>query len=197
MVFWPNPCESMACELLRSKIVEVCAGRLVNIASRSSCFGRRAVSCHFAVAASAFIALIDWNSFSATTARKLPSRTTLTTPGSFSTAAVPHSVCCPQILDRQTKPPCCFRNQKFARLRRRILDRGAAVLHGVAACRIALVRGQARVRRRHLEGFEGNIELLSRDLLKRRLEALTEFGLAREHLNTAIGVDADPRVEIG
>ena len=54
--------------------------------SRSSCFGRLAVSFHFAAAASAFIALIDWNSFSATTARKLPSRTIFTTPGSFSTA---------------------------------------------------------------------------------------------------------------
>ena len=107
------------------------------------------------------------------------------------------TVCRPQILGRQTKPPCCFCNQQFARLRRRILDRGAAVLHGVAACRIALVRGQARVRRRHLEGFKGNVQLLSRDLLKRCLEALTEFGLAREHLNPAIGVDADPRVEIG
>ena len=107
------------------------------------------------------------------------------------------TVCCPQILDRQTKPPCCFRNQQFARLRRCILDRGAAVLHGVAACRIALVRGQARVRRRHLEGIKSNVQLLGRDLLKRCLEALTEFGLAREYLDTAVGVDADPRVEIG
>jgi hypothetical protein len=89
MVFWP------AAEALpRSKMVVFCDGRLVNTASRSSCFGRLAVSFHFVAAASAFIALIDWNSFSATTARKLPSRTILTTPGSFSTAEVSHSVSC-------------------------------------------------------------------------------------------------------
>src|SRR2546429_35141 len=103
MVFWPA-----TAGLLRSKMVVSCEGRLVNTLSRSSCFGRFAVSCHFAAAASAFIALIDWNSFSATTARKLPSRTTLTTP-------------------------CCFCHQQFTHLCRRILDRGAAVLHGVAA----------------------------------------------------------------
>jgi hypothetical protein len=75
-------------------MVVFCEGKPVKTRGRSFWFGRLAVSCHFAAVASAFIALIDWNSFSATTARKLPSRTTLTTPGSFSTAAVSHSVSC-------------------------------------------------------------------------------------------------------
>ena len=64
---------------------------LVSTRGRSSCSGKVAVSSHFAAAASARIALIAWNSLSATTARKLPSRTTLTTPGIFSTAAVSQS----------------------------------------------------------------------------------------------------------
>src|SRR6476469_9693994 len=57
MVFTP-----VAAGLLRSKIVVLCEGRLVSTLSRSSCFGRLAVSFHFAAAASAFIALTDWNS---------------------------------------------------------------------------------------------------------------------------------------
>ncbi len=87
MVFWPTADGS-----LRSKMVESLDGRLVSMRGRSSCFGRPGVSRHFAAADSARIALIDWNSFSATTARKLPLRMTLTTPGSFSTADVSHSV---------------------------------------------------------------------------------------------------------
>ncbi len=89
MVFWPT-----ADGLLCSKMVESCDGRLVRTRSKSSCFGRLGVSFHFAAADSAFIALIAWNSFLAATARKLPSRTTFTTPGSFSTALGSQSVNC-------------------------------------------------------------------------------------------------------
>jgi hypothetical protein len=75
-------------------MVESCDGSAVTTDARSSCFGRCAFSCHFAATDSAFIALIDWNSLVATTARKLPSRTTLTTPGIFSTADVSQSISC-------------------------------------------------------------------------------------------------------
>ncbi len=70
-----------AAGLLCSKIVESFDGRRVSTLSRSSCFGRLAVSFHFAAADSTRIALIAWNSLDATTARKLPSRTILTHAG--------------------------------------------------------------------------------------------------------------------
>jgi len=57
--------------------------RPVRTASRSSCFGRLAVSFHFAAADSALHGLDRLEFLLVTTARKLPSRTTLTKPGIF------------------------------------------------------------------------------------------------------------------
>ncbi len=48
-----------------------------------------------------------------------------------------------------------------------------------------------------LQRGKGNVKLLGRNLLKRRLEALAEFGLAGEYGNAAITVDPDPGIEIG
>ncbi len=100
-----------------------------------------------------------------------------------------------EILRRQIEPPRGFRDQQRAHLRGGILDRGAAVLHRVAAGGVAFIGGAACIGRDHLQRCEGNVELFGGDLLKRRLETLTEFDLAGEDRDAAVGVDANPGIE--
>ena len=100
-----------------------------------------------------------------------------------------------EIFDRQIATPRGFRHQKLADLRRRVLDRGAAVLHGLAAGRVALIGGAVRIGRDDLERRKGNVEFFGGDLLKRGLETLPQLGLAGEHRDAAIGIDADPGIQ--
>ena len=100
-----------------------------------------------------------------------------------------------QILGRQIETLRRLRDQKRAHLRRRVLDRGAAVLHRMAAGGVAFIRGQAGIGRDDLQRCKGNVEFFGRDLLERGLEALAEFGLAGEHGDAAVGIDPDPGIE--
>ena len=100
-----------------------------------------------------------------------------------------------QIFSRQTETPRGFREQKFTRLRGRVLNRGAAVLHGMAAGGVLFVGGQVRIGCDDFERFKSNVQLLSRDLLEGRLESLAEFGLAGEHRDAAVGIDANPGIQ--
>ena len=50
-----------------------------------------------------------------------------------------------QIFRRQIEPPRGFRDQKLAHLRGRVLDRGAAVLHRMAAGGVAFIGGAAGI----------------------------------------------------
>src|SRR5580704_6739320 len=67
----------------------------------------------------------------------------------------------------------------------------------MAAGGVALIGGAARIGRNHLDGFEGNVEFLGRDLLEGGLKTLAEFDLAGEGRDAAVGVDADPGIQIG
>src|SRR3984957_13632398 len=99
------------------------------------------------------------------------------------------------MFSRHIETPGRLRDQKLAGLRGRVEDRGAAVLHGMAASRIALIGGTAGIGGDDRQRLEGNIEFFGGDLLKGSLEALTEFGFAGEHRDAAIGVDTNPGVE--
>ena len=61
-------------------------------------------------------------------------------------------------------------------------DRGAAVLHRMAAGGVAFVRRCSSVSAvTSFSDAKGNVELFGGDLLERGLDALSEFGLAGEH----------------
>ena len=60
-----------------------------------------------------------------------------------------------EIFSRHIETPRRFRDQKFAGLRCRIQDRGAAVLHGMAAGRIALIGGAAGIGGDDLSDLKG------------------------------------------
>ena len=86
-------------------------------------------------------------------------------------------------------------NEDLAGLRRGVQDRGAAILHRVAARGVALVRGKRRVGGDELDGVHVHRELLGCDLQDRGLDALAKLGLAGEDGDAAIGADTQPRVE--
>ena len=67
----------------------------------------------------------------------------------------------------------------------------------MAAGGVAFVGGAAGIGGDDLDRLEGNIELFGGDLQERGLDALAEFDLAGEDRDRAVGVDADPGVEIG
>ena len=100
-----------------------------------------------------------------------------------------------QIFNRQIETPRRLCDEKLAHLCGGILDRGAAVLCRIAAGCIAFVGGEARIGGHDLQRLEGNVELLCGDLLEGGLETLTEFGLAGEHSNAAVGIDANPGIQ--
>jgi hypothetical protein len=104
---------------------------------------------------------------------------------------------CVQGFSRHPEPLRRESDQDLAHLGGGVHDRGAAVLHRMAAGRIALVGGAARIGRhdRHAGGVDA--ELFGRDLDQRRLDPLPELGLAGEHRDLAVRVDADPGVEHG
>ena len=66
----------------------------------------------------------------------------------------------------------------------------------MAAGGIAFVGGAARIGRDYFQRREGDIEFFRGDLLKGGLETLAEFGLAGERGDAAVGIDADPGIEI-
>ena len=88
-----------------------------------------------------------------------------------------------------------LRDQKPPHLRRGMHDRGAGILHGVAAGGVAFVGGARGVRRHDRQPGKIGIQLLGGDLQQRRLDALPELGLAGEHGDGAIGIDANPGIE--
>ena len=85
--------------------------------------------------------------------------------------------------------------RQLARLRRRVADRRAAVLHRLAARGVALVRRARRVGGDQRDAGGVDDELLGGDLDERGLDALAELGLAREDRDASVCVDAHPRVE--
>ena len=60
-------------------------------------------------------------------------------------------------------------------------DSCAAVLHGVAAGGVTLVRRKRRVGGDEAQCVEFDVELFGGDLQKRGFDALTQFGFAGEH----------------
>ena len=82
-------------------------------------------------------------------------------------------------------------------MRRGVLDRGAAILHRVAAGGIAFIGGQLGVGGDDLQRRKGNVEFFGGDLLERGLETLAKLGLAGEHRDRAVGIDPYPGIEVG
>ena len=75
-------------------------------------------------------------------------------------------------------------------------DRGAAVLHRVAAGGEALVRRAAGIGGDQLDGARGQVEPLGRDLQQRRLQPLAQLGLAGEHRHMAVRRHPDPGIQL-
>src|ERR1700730_6323566 len=103
----------------------------------------------------------------------------------------------PQALRRYCKPFYRLRFEQLANLGSGMPDGGAAVLHGMAARRETLVGRTCGIRGHESRPCKGHVELIGRNLQQRRLEALSELGLASEHGDAAIGIDADPGIQKG
>ena len=86
-------------------------------------------------------------------------------------------------------------DQDLAGLSRRVHDRGAAVLHRLAARGIALVGGLRGIGCDQLDRRDRNRQLLGGNLDQRRLDALTDLRLACEDGDDALGIDPHPGVE--
>ena len=71
------------------------------------------------------------------------------------------------------------------------------ILHGVAAGGVTLIGVGAVSAVTSLMRLESDVELFRGDLLERRLDALAELGFAGEDGDRAVGVDADPGIQIG
>src|SRR5258707_3497532 len=69
---------------------------------------------------------------------------------------------------RQIEAPRGLGKKKFTRLRGGVLNRGTAVLHGMAAGGVLFVGGQAGVGGKDSQRFESKIPFLTPDLLKKR-----------------------------
>ena len=89
-----------------------------------------------------------------------------------------------------------FGDKNLPHLCRSVHDRGAGILHGMAAGGVALIRGQRRVCGDELDVIELDVELFRGNLHERRLDALAELGFAGEYGDRAVRVDADPGVEV-
>jgi hypothetical protein len=74
-------------------------------------------------------------------------------------------------------------------------DRGGGILHRVAAGGVALVGGQLGVGGDQAQDRRIEAELLRGDLDQRRLDPLAEFGLAGEHRDAAVRIEADPGID--
>ena len=75
-------------------------------------------------------------------------------------------------------------------------QRGAAVLDRLAAGRLAFVRRLAGIAGDHLDACERQVQLLGRDLGEGGENPLPQLDLAGEDGRRAVGVDADPAVEL-
>jgi hypothetical protein len=106
------------------------------------------------------------------------------------------AVCGLELVRRHGKAARRLGHEDRASLGRGVHDRGAAVLHRLAARREAFVRGLAGIRGHQLERAERHVELLCRHLQEGGLDALTKFGLAGEDGDAAVGGDADPRIQV-
>src|SRR5262249_34404807 len=87
-------------------------------------------------------------------------------------------------------------DQQRARLCRGIANRSAAILHGMTARGVTLVRGECCVGRDEVNGLGRDREFLGGDLSEGRLDALPELALAGEDRDRAALVDANPRIEL-
>jgi hypothetical protein len=67
----------------------------------------------------------------------------------------------------------------------------------MAAGRIALVRCARSIGRDQPQAIDRQGEFLGGDLQQRRLDALSQFGFARENRNAAVTAEPDPGIEIG
>src|SRR5579883_3177041 len=67
----------------------------------------------------------------------------------------------------------------------------------MAAGCIALIGRQGRIGSHDFQRRKGYIELLGRDLLECRLEALAQLGLAGERRDRAVRIDSYPGIQIG
>ena len=85
--------------------------------------------------------------------------------------------------------------QQTPDLGRRVQDRGAAVLHGVAAGGEALVRCADGIGGNQFDLGRRDIQLFSRHLQQGGGKPLPQFGLAGEHRHPAVRRDANPRVQ--
>jgi len=86
-------------------------------------------------------------------------------------------------------------DQQRTRLRRGIHDRGAAVLHRMAAGGVAFVRGQRRIGRDEADHARRDDQFLGRQLDEGGLQSLAQFGLAGEDGDVAAAADPDPGIE--
>ena len=98
-------------------------------------------------------------------------------------------------LGRHFQPSPGLIDQERAHLGGGIENGRPAVLQGMTAGGVAFIRRKTGIGSDQLERLEIDIELLGRDLQKRRLDALAEFGLARENRDGVVGTDADPGIE--
>ena len=78
-----------------------------------------------------------------------------------------------------------------------VAQRGAAVLHRVAAGRITFVRGARGVGGDQADAARVHLQFLGRHLQQGGLDALPQFGLAGEDGDGVVCLDADPGVEPG
>ena len=100
-----------------------------------------------------------------------------------------------QAVGRQIETRRGHADQHLAHLRCRIHDRGAAVLHRIAARGIALV-GRARcVSGDEPDACRADDELFRGELNERGLDALAELDLAGKDGDDSVRIDADPGVE--
>ena len=86
-------------------------------------------------------------------------------------------------------------DQDFARLRRGVADRRAAVLHRMTAGRVAFIGGQCRICGDEMDRLGRDDQLLGGELNERCLDALAELGFAGEDRDLAVRIDADPGIE--
>ena len=100
-----------------------------------------------------------------------------------------------QALGRHVETRRRHAEQHLAHLRRRIHDRGAAVLHRIAARGVALV-GRARcVGGNEPDARRADDELFRGELNERGLDALPELDLAGKDGDGSVRIDANPGVE--
>src|SRR6185295_8097832 len=85
--------------------------------------------------------------------------------------------------------------QHLARFRARETYRRAAVLDREAACGHSFVWRERGVSVHHANALQVDVELVGRDLRERGSDALAKLDLAGEDGDSAVGIDAQPRIQ--